>query len=393
MNLPRLLYIGDVPVEASYHGSALLYRLLQNYPAERLWVVEAGLPTSRPDRRLAGVTYINTLQPGQRWLHTRFHRWVSSAFSLNAPRRSRSVGRAVREIQLEAVLTVAHGFSWMTAAAFARQNRLPLHYIVHDDWPRMVRAVEPVRRWVERQFKQCYREAVSRLCVSPYMEGEYRRLYGAPGQVLYPSRSADCPSYDTPPDRLTEQGRPLVFGFGGTINTGGHALALRELSAALTTIGGQLHLYGPIQSANLEKAGLARANVRLCGLVPASEFIPRMRAEVDVLFVPMSFAAEDRPNMRLCFPSKLTDYTAAGLPLLIYGPEYSSAVQWALTNDGVAEVVFMAGEQHLAKACSALLAPDQRWKLGSKALRVGGEEFSHRRIAETFQRALTGGSP
>ena len=32
----NLLYVGDVPVEASYHGSALLHRLLSGHPHEKL---------------------------------------------------------------------------------------------------------------------------------------------------------------------------------------------------------------------------------------------------------------------------------------------------------------------------------------------------------------------
>ena len=43
--LPRLLYVGDVPVEASYHGSALLHRLLVNYPPDRLSVIETAMPS------------------------------------------------------------------------------------------------------------------------------------------------------------------------------------------------------------------------------------------------------------------------------------------------------------------------------------------------------------
>src|SRR4030095_12339472 len=53
--LPRLLYIADVPVEASFHGSTLLYRLLQNYPSERLFILEHG-QASLPQRRLPGVS-------------------------------------------------------------------------------------------------------------------------------------------------------------------------------------------------------------------------------------------------------------------------------------------------------------------------------------------------
>jgi hypothetical protein len=38
--LPRLSYLGEVPVECSYHGSALLWRLFESYPPEDLLIVE-----------------------------------------------------------------------------------------------------------------------------------------------------------------------------------------------------------------------------------------------------------------------------------------------------------------------------------------------------------------
>ena len=170
--LPRLLYIGDVPVEASYHGSALLYRLLQTYPPDRLRIIEAGLAASQVDRRLPRVIYSTALQPGRRWLHTRFHRWVSSVFSLQAASRLRAIERAVNGFKPEAILTVAHGYSWLTAAEFARRRQLPFHMIVHDDCPRVLRSLRPVQEWVERQFCRRYRQATARLCVSPYMVEE-----------------------------------------------------------------------------------------------------------------------------------------------------------------------------------------------------------------------------
>ena len=69
---PRLLYIGDVPVEASYHGSALLHRLLSDYPPERLCIVESATP-SLLSRRLSSVNYHSYPIAKQRWLNTRFH--------------------------------------------------------------------------------------------------------------------------------------------------------------------------------------------------------------------------------------------------------------------------------------------------------------------------------
>jgi glycosyltransferase involved in cell wall biosynthesis len=387
--LPFLLYVGDVPVEASYHGSALLYRLLQRYPAERLCILEASLQVSQPARRLAGVRYEILPIGQQRWLNTRFHSLVSSWLTLRAVGLTRRISSVLGAFSPEAVVTVAHGFSWLTAAAFARQNHLPLHLIVHDDWPRAVRLPVHIKRWLERRFGEVYRQAASRFCISPFMVEEYEQRYGVRGTLLYPSRAADAPEIAAPPERLGETGRPLVFAFGGNINSGGHLHALRQLAESLLPLGARLHLYGPISQGEAERAGLLQTNVRLCGLVPAAEFIPRMRAEADVLFVPMSFAPEDRANMSLCFPSKLTDYTSAGLPILIYGPEYSSAVRWALENSGLAEVVSVEDEGQLVGAVERLSqVPDHRVRLAVRALEVGRHLFSHAAALSILNAAL-----
>src|SRR5262245_37463923 len=54
--VPRLLYLADVPVESYIHGSTLIYRLFESYPAEKLLIVE-GLYESQADRRLPNVQY------------------------------------------------------------------------------------------------------------------------------------------------------------------------------------------------------------------------------------------------------------------------------------------------------------------------------------------------
>src|SRR6187402_1393826 len=85
-DLPLLLYVGDVPVEASYHGSALLHRLLGDYPAERLTVIETAAP-SASSRRLPEVNYLSHPIGKQRWLNTRFHSQAVAWFSRAATRR------------------------------------------------------------------------------------------------------------------------------------------------------------------------------------------------------------------------------------------------------------------------------------------------------------------
>ena len=86
--LPRLLYVGDVPVEASYHGSALLYRLLDGYPADRLRIIEAGTALSQPARRLPGVRYEDLRLPLSRLQTTRLSRWYGATNLITAVARA-----------------------------------------------------------------------------------------------------------------------------------------------------------------------------------------------------------------------------------------------------------------------------------------------------------------
>ena len=389
MQLPRLLYIGDVPVESSYHGSALIYRLLQGFPMDRLMIVEGSIYPSLPDRRLPGITY-KTLQIGyNRLLNSRLHHWYSLWLSLRATVRAEAALPLIGGFKPDAVLTVAHGYSWVTAAEFARRHRLPLHLIVHDDWPRVRSLPQAFADRVDRQFRHVYRTSASRLCVSPFMAEEYLRRYGVSGQVLYPSRAQDAQIFSDPPDRLRENRGELVVAFAGTINTPDYCRLMRTLADCLEAQNGRLMIFGPTTADQAAAAGLARPNIQLCGLLTSGQLLERLRAEVDVLFVPMSFAAADRANMEISFPSKLTDYTAVGLPLLIYGPEYCSAVRWASDNPGVAEVVDAEDIAGLATAVERLAKkPEHRARLAMQALTIGDRYFSHSAAQESFYAAL-----
>ena len=132
-NLPRLLYIGDVPVESTVAGSALIYRLLQKYPAKKLYIVEGNTSVSQVEKRLAEIKY-NVLEVGnQRLINSRLNRWYSSYLYLTTKNKTSQLKEVIKTFKPEAILTVAHGFSWLAAAEIARKHRLDLHLIVHDD--------------------------------------------------------------------------------------------------------------------------------------------------------------------------------------------------------------------------------------------------------------------
>lgn len=392
--LPRMIYISDVPVESTVAGAALIYRLLQNYPNEKLKIVESDISQSTcQQNRLPDVSYQKLYVGNKRWLNSRFNSLYTAYLLLTAKQRASQLTQLVKKFKPEAILTVAHGFSWLTAAALAEQFNLPLHLIVHDNWIQTINLPQQLQKWADEQFADVYRRGKSRFCISPYMVEEYEKRYGVNGTVLYPSCAADIPEFDKPIKHQKEIDVPLVFGYAGSINHLGYAKALVSLASVLQTFDGKLIIYSTVTEEFVKKTGLNKSNIVFHSFIPSQQLVYKLRDEVDILFLPMVFEdiePEPTSNVKVCFPSKLTDYTATGLPLLIWGPPYCSAVRWAKANPGVAEVIEQKDIQSLEKAITNLYTNQEyRFCLAAKALSIGKDYFSYERVIGKFYQTIS----
>src|SRR3569833_628701 len=102
--LPRLLYVADVPVENTFHGSAVIHRLLEGFPPGWLRIVETCLMSGQKGR-LPNVDYRHIPVFGQRLLSTRFFLVVACALLLGGAIHLRSLVSACGVFEPEAVLT------------------------------------------------------------------------------------------------------------------------------------------------------------------------------------------------------------------------------------------------------------------------------------------------
>ncbi|TWU16985.1 glycosyltransferase [Allorhodopirellula heiligendammensis] len=373
--LPKLLYIGDVPVENSYHGSALLYRLLEDYPAGRLMIYECG-QHSDPSRRLVAAEYRHKAYPLTRLRNSRFSRMHASFLVRYISYQAAKTTQAISRFQPDAILTVGHGYSWMLADQVAKRLNIPLHFIVHDDVPELIHLHASVKRLYQHRFRNAYRDAKSRLCVSPYMVDAYKQRYGAEGAVLYPGRSKQVSEipYRTPSNTKNSK---LRFAYAGTLNSSGAVQCLNELDSALTCHGvdSEIQLYGPFTEGQARTSGFSSDRAVFGGLIPAQEIVNRLQESADVLFLPLSFSGNDRANMKVHFPSKMTDYTATGLPILVYGPIDASGIMW--TRDRIGSTLTATHRSELPAALTALECVEQRTLLGRRAFEIGRQEFDH----------------
>ncbi len=94
------------------------------------------------------------------------------------------------------------------------------------------------------------------------------------------------------------------------------------------------------------------------------------------------------------FPSKLTDYSAAALPILIHGPPWASAVQWALQEPDGALLVQETDPEPLKSALSKILRdPQFRLRLAQGAAAAGRKYFSAEAALGLFWHSLQTRAP
>jgi len=385
------MYVGDVAVESTHHGSALLYRILESYPAERLCVIEAGGRVSRTAQRLPGVQYLELSTRAGRLCRSRISRFAESWLALRVAAYGRLLQPFADDFRPDAILSVAHGNSWLMASALAREAGIPLHLILHDYWPNTTNAFGWLEGWQRRQFVDAWRGAASRLCVSPQMEEECRRISGVAGQTLYPSRAKDCPALALNPGTYTRERGPLAGAYAGSIPHEEYGRKIVAVANSLKRCGGRLLLYGPHTPEQLKSWGLDLPNVFPQGMLPSGELLLRLQRDADFVFAPMAFDPTVSFNMRMGFPSKIPDYTATGLPLLIWGPSYCSAVRWAQEYGPVAEVVATQNPEDPDAAIARLEDRVHRESLGRAARAIGTQLFSHENCFSVFRSALSGG--
>lgn len=383
--LPQLLYIADVPVEASYHGSMLLYRLLQEYPSERLFIIEHG-HASLPHRRLPDVKY--DFIP-----HTLSHRQTTRFELIIAG--TKEPGEAMHLLtrngskRFDGILTVTHGTGWITAYRLANRLRLPLYIICHDDNMRGISRWPILSQYGELTFSRMYTSAKSRFCVSPGMEQEYYRRYGKRGVILYPHRSKDAPAATKPPERLRSTIRQITAAFAGSVFNTDSERALITLAQVLHRLGGKLVVYGSFPSSFLTADKIGNAAVEVRPPISSYDLIHELRETADFLFVPLSFLPSESVAVRTSFPSKLTDYTCAGLPMLFYAPAESSLMDWATEEVGAAICVTSNSPTALESAIAQLRSdPNQRWQLAERAIEAGAKYFRYEIARETFFKEL-----
>ncbi len=297
-------------------------------------------------------------------------RWIDGQLPGKIDRRQKTV-----------VMTVAHGDGFMAARRFAKRHELPLVSFFQDWWPDIAEVHGFARRWLEREFRELADESAAAICVS---EGMKRKLGSRSCAVLPPIPGQRKPHRESNNSlRSDEKFRVHYFG-----NLGEYGPMLGE---ALKALDGNEHVELVVRGARPNWPADFAAEMKHQG--KWLEFAPREELEAwldsaDAFLVPMEFDPAMRRRMETSFPSKLIEFAQFSKPLVVWGPEYCSAVEWARREDSALCVTNQDPANLVATLIRLADSRLERDRLAVAADRAAVGEFDALAIQAAFQDLL-----
>lgn len=163
--------------------------------------------------------------------------------------------------------------------------------------------------------------------------------------------------------------------------------SVRNLVSAIRGLPVELRIYTPQPASLLEEKGIFGANVHVLPQLSSQE-TARVEREAAVLFLPLSFARHGWRVIQTASPGKMSEYLAAGRPILVHAPPYAFISRYTKMH-ACALVVETPSPAALKEAVLRLLRDKPLVQtLTSNARRLAHERYSLIKNAEIVKANL-----
>jgi glycosyltransferase involved in cell wall biosynthesis len=164
--------------------------------------------------------------------------------------------------------------------------------------------------------------------------------------------------------------------------------AVRKLNEAGHSITLTIHTQKALLKPEAFEAELS-PNIRVQDAPRNDDDLFRMMSEADVLILPANFDRESIHFIRLSMPTKIPVYLASGIPILVYGPEGVSQVEYARKH-GWGYIVDRRDQDALTKVLMLLIQDmNLRTRLSAAAQRTAMERHDAAKVRVEFQKTLS----
>lgn len=285
------------------------------------------------------------------------------------------IGDLIASFHPQVLVTVAHGWWHIKARRIAREFKLPLVSFFQDWWPDFPEIPRAFRSQVEREFRETCSASDVVICVS---DGMCREL-GEPENAVVLHDAPSLPRKRVPtrdahlPFRVAYFGN--LFEYGSLVEE-----ALRALNGSDRV---RLEVFGSNPRWTSRSIDEFRSRGVYRGFIPANELVELIQ-NFEAALVVMSFAPSLRRRMITSFPSKMIDAMQLELPVVIWGPDYCSAVRWA-RRGGRALCVTDPNPSAIRRALEELAGSHaEQERLAISSREAAAMEFNQGRIQAQF---------
>jgi len=314
---------------------------------------------------------------------TRLRRWGLDCEEFFLPCSPNWVARICESFKPDVILTVAHGNLWRLALREARSSKVPLVTLFDDWWPDLSGTHEMLRPLLDKQFRALHQNSAVSLCVC---EGMLAALGPHPrAEILYGIPNRHTPSVSHANRKPAVSGELKLIYTGNLVEYGEPVRAALEATKEhprirLEASGGNPAWPAPFRK-EMQERGLWH------------DFVPQEKlgvwmATADAFLVAMRFEPQLRRFMETSFPSKIANYAQFHKPIVIWGPEYCSAIQWARRGDRA--LCITDNDPIALKAALEKLAgsPGLQASLTERARQAAQTEFNPERLQRQFLGSL-----
>lgn len=381
--LKILLISSTVPRDTSA-GELVLYRHFSQFPGLSLIIA------SDRESDLQSIDFINLSinKVLNRLTYTRYHKWSHSFIQCFNPFFNyKKLKHYINNHNIDLILTVAEGVHWIAAMKISREFKIPLVTIFHDWWPDVASINEWARKILDKKFKYLYHQSKLVFCVSEEIQKKLGNHSNT--KVLYPipaknTKVRECHFTANKTDfRLVYAGK-LSLIYSSQISKLSKLFLSQNTHSKLQFI---LKFFGshPDWSETILNK---LKNKGIYGGFVSRELLTRELQNADALLVVIPFELKNYRLVKTNFPSKLVEYCQFGKPIVIWGPEYCSAVQWARKHQS-ALVVTSPLAKNLVSAINELKDNYKtQKKLGDKALEMSRKMFNPEIIQQKFVESI-----
>jgi glycosyltransferase involved in cell wall biosynthesis len=320
----------------------------------------------------------------ERATRSRFSLWAHSLKHLFAgcfiPKE---VFQAARDFQPDLIFTIAGSWDWTAQMSemLARKLRVPL-VGSFNDWFDFGTIIHPsLKPLVEKKFRSYYQHCDLAFCTS---EGMKEELGAHPhAHILYPM-GALPKGNEREITPHAGPSAPFIVTFAGNLSDW-YGVMLEELiSLALEKNSPiEFKIYGANQSWSADFDHLARERDIYRGFLPFEKLSDEM-AKADALILPMGFGDSSALIERTSFKTKFLDYLAFQKPILVWGPDYCSAVRVAREFDSAEICTDANPAKALAMLESLARSPERQKELIDHAAKMYEDRFHPAKIHAGF---------